>query len=93
MQPRFLFRYTNTGVEGLAKNKKMVIITSRGGDYTTPETRATDFQEPYLRFIFKLVGISDIAFVIAQPMDMGDDLREQRIKEAHVLVQKVAERF
>lgn len=32
VQPRYLFRYTEGGVEGLVKNRKMVILTSRGGD-------------------------------------------------------------
>jgi FMN-dependent NADH-azoreductase len=83
-QPRYLFRYTAQGPEGLIKNKKMIIVTSRGGDYTagTPAA-AYDHQEPYLRTVFGFVGITDITFVNAQPMDAGGEvLREQRIKEA-----------
>ena len=71
VQPRYLFRYTDTGVEGLAKNKKMLVFTSRGGQYSTAETKSLDFQEPYLRAIFGFVGITDITFVKAEGMDMG----------------------
>jgi FMN-dependent NADH-azoreductase len=82
IQPRHLFRYTSSGVEGLAKNKKMVVAASRGGDYSpgTPG-QAQDFQEPYLRAIFGLAGITDITFLIAQPMGMGPELAEKSLRE------------
>ncbi len=89
LQPKYLFRYTSTGVEGLVKNKKMVIITSRGGDYTDA-MRSADFQEPYLRFVFGFVGVKDITFINAQPMDMGEPLQAQKIKEAQEIAIKIA---
>ena len=46
IQPKYMFRYTETGPEGLVKNKKMVVIASRGGDYSSKESHAADFQEP-----------------------------------------------
>jgi FMN-dependent NADH-azoreductase len=84
VQPRYLFRYTAQGPEGLVKNKRMIVVTSRGGDYAagTPAA-AYDHQEPYLRTVFNFVGITDITFVNAQPMDAGGEvIREQKIKEA-----------
>ena len=90
LQPKYLFRYTSAGAEGLIKNRSMVIITSRGGDYTSPAARVTDFQEPYLRFIFGFIGITDITFINAQPMDMGDTLRVQKIKEAQARAKEIA---
>jgi len=94
VQPKYLFRYTKTGVEGLVKNKKMVIITSRGGDYSInrPE-HSLDFQEPYLRAIFGFVGLTDIKFVIAQPMDMGASLEAKGLEAAKLLAKKTAEEF
>jgi FMN-dependent NADH-azoreductase len=82
VQPKYLFRYTQTGVEGLVKGKKMAVITSRGGDYSAPPMNAADFQEPYLRQIFGLTGITEMKFVNAQPMDMGEAIRAEKIKEA-----------
>jgi FMN-dependent NADH-azoreductase len=90
VQPKYLFQYTKTGVEGLVKNRKMVVITSRGGDYSTPESRTLDHQEPYLRAIFGYVGIKDIQFIIAQPMDMGDSLQAQKIQEAQGKAKELA---
>lgn len=95
VQPKYLFRYTDKGAEGLVKNKKMVVITSRGGDYsdTTP-FHAYDFQEPYLRAIFGFVGITDITFINAQPMDaLGLEVQKKKIEEAKELTQEIAQKF
>jgi len=89
LQPKYLFRYTASGAEGLVKNKKMAVITSRGGDYTGLN-RSADFQEPYLRSVFGLAGITDITFINAQPMDMGEALQAQKIKEAQARAKEVA---
>jgi FMN-dependent NADH-azoreductase len=94
VQPRYLFKYTAEGVEGLVKGKKMVVLASRGGEYTTDEMRPMDHQEPYIRTIFGFVGLTDITFVIAQPMDAGGpELQNQKIEEAQTRAKKVAEGF
>lgn len=95
IQPKYLFRYTDKGVEGLVKNRKMVVITSRGGDYSQESPfHAYDFQEPYLRSIFGFVGITDITFINAQPMDAaGESVQNKKIEEAKVLARKVLEDF
>lgn len=93
VQPKYLFRYTDTGVEGLAKNKKMVVISSRGSDYSTKATQGMDFQEPYLRAVFGFVGITDITFIKAEPMDMGAETQKQKIQEAKMQAKQLAERI
>lgn len=93
VQPKFLFRYTRSGSEGLVKDKKMIVIASRGGDYSSTEARAADFQEPYLRTIFGFVGITDMTFIIAQPMGMGSKLQEEKINEAQNKARLVANNF
>jgi len=90
VQPKYLFRYTQSGVEGLVKNKKMIIMTSRGGEYVSEQAAKFDFQEPYLRTIFGFVGITDITFIRAEPMDMGIETQQQKIKEAQGLARKIA---
>lgn len=81
VQPKYLFRYTKTATEGLVKGKKMVVITSRGGQYSG-ENSESDFQEPYLRKLFGFVGITDITFIKAEPTDQGIELQKQKIGEA-----------
>ena len=95
LQPNYLFRYTSSGVEGLVKNKKMVVIASRGGDYSQGSpVHNFDFQEPYLRTVFGFVGITDIAFVIAQPMDaLGPEVQEKKIEEAKSVARRIVDSF
>ena len=72
----------------------MVIITSRGGDYSGSESKSYDLQEPYLRTVFGFTGISDITFINAQPMDaMGVEVQQKKIKEAQKLAEDVAVSF
>lgn len=83
MQPGVLFSYTPDGPKGLATGKKMVVITSRGSDYSPGSQMADyDFQAPYLRAIFGLAGIYDISFAHAQPMDWGPEMMENAIHKA-----------
>lgn len=84
VQPGYLFKYNEIGqAVPLVHGKKMVCITSRGGSYSEQSPlRAYDFQEPYLRAIFGFVGIADLHFVNAQPMDVSLDLREAAVAAA-----------
>lgn len=84
VQPKYLFRYTETGVDGLAKGRKMIVITSRGGDYRPGSPfQSYDCLEPYLKTIFGFVGITDITFINAQPMDAaGPDVAKAELGRA-----------
>ena len=95
LQPRYLFRYTEKGPEGLVKNKKMIVITSRGGDYSPGSpSQAYDYQEPYLKAVFGLAGITDITFINSQPMDaMGPEVQKQKIDSAREVARKAGEIF
>jgi len=95
VQPKYLFRYTEKGPEGLVKNRKMVVITSRGGDYGPDSPfHAYDHQEPYLRTIFNFVGITDISFVNAQPMDaLSPEVQREKLEAAKKTARQVAASF
>lgn len=84
IQPGYLYRYNEQGQPvGLVHGKKMICVTTRGGDYSeNGPFHAYDFQEPYLRAIFGFVGITDLHFINAQPMDVTPELRESAITAA-----------
>lgn len=92
VQPSYLFRYNEQGQpEGLVTGKKMVCVTSRGGDYSEGGPfHAYDFQEPYLRAIFGFCGITDTHFVSAQPTAYTPEIREAAIHAAIEEAQKLA---
>jgi FMN-dependent NADH-azoreductase len=81
VQPGYLFKYDEVGQPvPLVHGRKMICVTSRGGDYSGP-MKAYDFVESYLRAIFGFVGITDIQFFNAQPMDVSRDLRTAAIRK------------
>jgi len=91
MQAGILFSFNEKGVEGLALNKKMYCITSRGNDYSEQSPmHAFDFQEPYLRSIFGLAGIHDIHFINAQPMDIAPGLTQSALEAAREKARNLA---
>lgn len=63
------FRYTETGPEGLLKNKKVYVAASRGGVYE----EANDPQVPQMRALLNFLGLTDQTFIYSSGMAMGPD--------------------
>lgn len=82
------FAIDSTGYTGLVKGKKLLVVTAQGGSYR-PETPtgAYNFHEPYLRAIFGFIGITDITFIYADRLGLGDEARDQSISEAQAAIQ------
>ncbi|NJR17967.1 MAG: FMN-dependent NADH-azoreductase [Calothrix sp. CSU_2_0] len=71
------------GYEGLLTGKKMLVITARGGSFPAGTPAANfDFQEPYIRTVFGLMGVTDINFVNTENLAMKGDTREQSLESA-----------
>ena len=92
MQAGILFSFTDRGPVGLALNKKMFCITSSGSDYSkSGPINHFDFQEIYLRSIVGMVGITDISFIHAQPLDLAPGITQIQLniakEEAKTLAQ------
>lgn len=83
VQPGYLFRYDENGLpEGLVKGRRMICVSSRGGDYSQGPLAAYDFVESYLRTIFGFVGLTDIRFFNVQPMDISLEARHAAQRRA-----------
>ena len=77
------FRYSETGVEGLAKGKKVIVASTRGGHYSgASPISAMDHQETYLNTVFGFIGITDVEFVRAEGLSVSPDSKEAAISEA-----------
>ena len=63
------FRYTETGPEGLLKNKKVYVATSRGGVYPVE----ADPQVPQMRALLNFLGLTDHTFIYSSGMAMGPE--------------------
>lgn len=81
------FRYTAEGPEGLAKGKRVIIASSRGGFYGTgTAAQPMDFQEPYLRAVLGFLGIADIEFVRAEGVNVSADHKDEALKTAQATI-------
>jgi FMN-dependent NADH-azoreductase len=76
------FRYTPEGAIGLTNGKRAVIAAARGGFYSTPDQARRDFQITYLKEILSFVGISDVAVVLAEGVNISPEQRARSMDEA-----------
>ncbi|MFC5741214.1 FMN-dependent NADH-azoreductase [Dyella tabacisoli] len=84
------FRYTENGPLGLAGGKRVIIASSRGGFYGNgSEAAAMDFQEPYLRTVFKFIGIDQVEFVRAEGVNVSADHKVEALESAHAAIGQV----
>jgi len=80
------FRYTENGPEGLLTGKKAYIFATRGGLYAgTP----LDSQTGYVRNFLGFLGITDVEFIYAEGLNMGDLNKEAALAEAQQQIAKL----
>lgn len=70
VRPGKTFRYTDSGVLGLAKGKKAILVLASGGVFTEGPWKSWDFVEPYLRKILSFIGIDNVQTVRAEGMNI-----------------------
>ena len=77
------FRYSDAGVEGLAKGKRVILASSRGGFYG-PDSPAAGLQhqESYLRGFFGFIGITDVEVVSAEGVNISPDHKQTALDAA-----------
>jgi FMN-dependent NADH-azoreductase len=85
------FRYTPNGAEGLAGDKKVIVASSRGGFYGSDTAAAAlDHQESYLRGVFGFLGITDVKFIRAEGIGVGEEQRAKSMETAKAEICELA---
>ncbi|MFN3712179.1 MAG: FMN-dependent NADH-azoreductase [Alcanivoracaceae bacterium] len=83
------FKYTDTGPVGLVANKPVLVFSARGGVYAnTPN----DHQEPFLRQFLGFIGLTDVRFVFAEGVNMGDDVKAKALEGARQQIGELLEK-
>ena len=80
------FRYTENGPEGLLKNKKVFVATSRGGIYPAD----ADPQVPQIRMLLNFLGMTDNQFIYSAAQAMGPEAAAKGQAEADAAVAALA---
>jgi FMN-dependent NADH-azoreductase len=81
------FRYGPNGPEGLAGGKRVVIVSTAGGQHAGQPGAAA--HEDYLRFVLGFLGITDIEIVRAHGLAMGEAAKAAVMAEAHVTIERL----
>lgn len=80
------FRYTEKGPEGLIQDKKVVVLSSRGGIHKdTP----SDLLTPYLTLFLGFLGMSDVQFVFAEGIAYGPEVAAKATSEAKGVISQI----
>ena len=67
----------------MAGGKKVIVASTRGGLHSGA---ASDFVEPYLRFLFGFLGVTDIEFVTAEGLAFSPDHRAKALAMARAAI-------
>ncbi len=82
------FRYTANGPEGLVKGKQVLVFTTRGGLY---QGLPHDTQTPFVRNFLGFLGMTDVRFVHAEGLAMGDEPRAKGLQAAEAQIDALLE--
>jgi FMN-dependent NADH-azoreductase len=73
------FKYSDTGPEGLLTNKKAYVVSARGGLH---QGNGSDLDTQYLKIMLGFLGITDVEFILAEGVNLGDEPRAASIASA-----------
>lgn len=79
------FKYTENGPVGLLQNKKVYVVTTRGGLHKGKET---DTETAWLRTMLGFLGMKEVEFIFAEALNMGGQ-KESRIAAAQASIDKL----
>jgi len=81
------FRYTAEGPQGLLAGKQAYVFATRGGRYAGT---AFDTQSDFVRNFLGFVGISDVQFVYAEGLNMGEESKTAGLTGAQAELARLA---
>ncbi|MCX4026520.1 FMN-dependent NADH-azoreductase [Spartinivicinus marinus] len=73
------FRYTENGPEGLLTDKQAIVITTRGGIH---KDTILDTETPFVKSFLAFIGITNVSFIYAEGLNMGEKIKAQALTEA-----------
>jgi FMN-dependent NADH-azoreductase len=80
------FRYTENGPVGLLTGKKVYVFAARGGLY---QGTSRDTSTAYIRDILAFIGLTDVEFVYAEGLAMGDESKRTGLATAEAVTERL----
>ncbi|TWI65287.1 FMN-dependent NADH-azoreductase [Pseudoduganella lurida] len=84
------FQYTATGPVGLVTGKKVYVFTASGGVYSEGPAAGYDFLATYLRAVLGFLGMTDISFVQAEGVALGEQAVADTMAKGRASIEALA---
>ncbi|KPL67922.1 FMN-dependent NADH-azoreductase [Erythrobacter sp. SG61-1L] len=85
--PGVTFSYSEAGPQGLAGGRRVIVASSRGGEYGFDGPM--EHQETYLRDMFGFIGVDNVEFIRADKIGYGPEVRAASIAAAKEEIAKL----
>lgn len=83
------FKYTDKGPVGLLDDKPVIILATRGGVY---QGTAADSQTPFLTSFFNFIGLTQLHFVYAEGLNMGEEAADKALTAARQQLDRLGDK-
>lgn len=84
------FQYGANGAEGLVKGKKVYVFVATGAAYSEGPYAAYDYVTTYLRAVLGFLGMTDVTFIVAEGVAMGEDAVAAAIAKSRTQIEAIA---
>lgn len=84
------FKYSAAGAAGLLGGRKVLVVTAAGGSYSEAPASAHDFVSNYLRTVLGFIGLTDITFVRAEGLAMGEAAMAEALAKSRAALHQLA---
>lgn len=83
------FKYTDKGPVGLLGNKKVYVVTTRGGVH---KGKQSDTETSWLQTMLGFLGLHDVEFIYAEALNMSDN-KESSIEKAQAHIDELTSKL
>lgn len=80
------FQYTPSGPIGLLDEKPVYVISTRGGVH---QGQAHDTMATYLKTMLSFVGLTQVEFIYAEGLNLGDEAKQQGMATAKQQIEQL----
>lgn len=87
------FHYTESGPEGLLKDKKALHIHASGGVYSDPVMESMEFGNRYLKTVLGFMGVDEFSSVLLEGTAMGEESALPIKEKAERQLQEIVKDF
>ena len=84
------FQYGANGIQGLVTGKKVVVFVASGGVYSEGPAAAYDHITTYLRAVLGFLGLTDITFIVAEGVAMGEEAVANALAKNRAQIEAIA---